>query len=140
MSLSSLCNKEVICVEMGINIEEVGNLMEEKNIGCVVVIDSGKPCGLVTDRDILIRVINRGHNPKETYVDDVMSELVLTLDEDMGLHEALEKVKGMSVRRFPVTDKSGNLSGIITLDDIIYLLGKELSDVASIINSESATL
>ncbi len=39
MSISSFCNKEVICVEMGTNIEEVGKLMEEKNIGCVVVID-----------------------------------------------------------------------------------------------------
>ncbi|HSG31838.1 MAG TPA: CBS domain-containing protein [Thermodesulfobacteriota bacterium] len=140
MSISSFCNKEVICVEMGTSIEQVGNLMEEKNIGCVVVIDSGKPCGLVTDRDILIRVINRGLSPAETYVDDVMSELVMTLDEDMGLHEALEKVKGMSVRRFPVTDKSGNLKGIVTLDDIIYLLGKEMYDVASIIKSESAEL
>ena len=64
----------------------------------------------------------------------------MTLDEDMGLHEALEKVKGMSVRRFPVTDKSGNLKGIVTLDDIIYLLGKEMYDVASIIKSESAEL
>ncbi len=69
-----------------------------------------------------------------------MSELVLTLDEDIGLHEALEQVKGKSIRRFPVTDKNGNLRGIITLDDIIYLLGKEMSDVASIIRSESATL
>ncbi|NIX15578.1 MAG: CBS domain-containing protein, partial [Candidatus Dadabacteria bacterium] len=42
--------------------------------------------------------------------------------------------------RFPVTDKNGNLIGIVTLDDIIYLLGKEMSDVASIIKSESATL
>ena len=66
MSISSFCNKEVICVEMGTSIEQVGNLMEEKNIGCVVVIDSGKPCGLVTDRDILIRVINRGLSPAET--------------------------------------------------------------------------
>ncbi len=64
----------------------------------------------------------------------------MTLDEDMGLHEALEKVKGMSVRRFPVTDKNGDLKGIVTLDDIIYLLGKEMYDVASIIKSESATL
>ena len=140
MSISSFCNKQVICVDMGTSIEKVAKLMEEKNVGCVVVIDNEKPCGLVTDRDIVIRVINKGLSPKETFVDDVMSELVLTLDEDMGLHEALEKVKGMSVRRFPVTDKNGNLCGIVTLDDIIYLLGKEMFDVASIIQSESATL
>ncbi|NIP30751.1 MAG: CBS domain-containing protein [Candidatus Dadabacteria bacterium] len=140
MSISTLCNKEVICVEMGTSVEQVGKMMEEKNIGCVIVIDNEKPCGLVTDRDILIRVINKGLSPKDTYVDDIMSELVMTLDEDMGLHDALEMVKGMSLRRFPVTDKNGNLTGIVTLDDIIYLLGKEMYNVASIIKSESATL
>ncbi|NIX15577.1 MAG: CBS domain-containing protein, partial [Candidatus Dadabacteria bacterium] len=46
------------------------------------VIDNEKPCGLVTDRDILIRVINQGLSPAETYVDNIMSELVMTLDED----------------------------------------------------------
>lgn len=140
MSIGTICNKQVICVEMWTSIYDVAKLMEEKNIGCVIVINNEKPCGLITDRDILIRVINKKLNPEETYVDEIMSELVLTLEEDMDLYDALEMVKGMSVRRFPVTDKNGNLKGIVTLDDIIYLLGKEMYDVASIIRSESATI
>lgn len=140
MSIGTICNKQVICVEIWTSIYDVAKLMEEKNIGCVIVINNEKPCGLITDRDILIRVINKKLNPEETYVDEIMSELVLTLEEDMDLYDALEMVKGMSVRRFPVTDKNGNLKGIVTLDDIIYLLGKEMYDVASIIRSESATI
>ena len=140
MSIGTLCNRNVICVNTGSVISEVAKQMEDKNVGCVIVVDNDKPCGLVTDRDIVIRVINRERDPSKTYVDDIMSELVLCLDEDMGLYEALEKLKGKSLRRFPVIDKHGNLKGIITIDDIVYLLGKELYDVASILQSESSTL
>lgn len=140
MSISSLCNRTVICVNTGATIADVAREMEDKNVGSVVVVDNNKPCGLITDRDIVIRVINKDKDPKKTYVEDVMSELVLCLEEDMGLYQALEMLKGKSVRRYPVIDKNGDLVGIITLDDIIFLLGKELYDVASIIQSESSTL
>ena len=140
MSISSLCNRTVICVNTGTLISDAAKEMEEKNVGSIVVVDNEKPCGMVTDRDIVIRVINKEKDPKQTYVDDVMSELVLCLEEDMGLYQALEMLKGKSVRRYPVIDKNGDLKGIITLDDIIFLLGKELYDVASIVQSESSTL
>lgn len=140
MSISSLCNRTVICVNTGATIADVAREMEDKNVGSVVVVDNNKPCGLITDRDIVIRVINKDKDPKKTYVEDVMPELVLCLEEDMGLYQALEMLKGKSVRRYPVIDKNGDLVGIITLDDIIFLLGKELYDVASIIQSESSTL
>jgi CBS domain-containing protein len=140
MSISNLCNRTVVCVNTGASIAEVAKQMEDKNVGSVVVVDNEKPCGLVTDRDIILRVVNKGKDPQQTYVDDVMSELVLCLEEDMGLYEALEMLKGKSLRRYPVIDKNGNLKGIITLDDIIYLLGREMSDVASIIQAEGANL
>lgn len=140
MSIGSLCNRTVICVNTGTTIADVAKEMEDKNVGSIVVVDNQKPCGLVTDRDIIIRIINKGKDPKQTVVDDVMSELVLCLEEDMGLYQALEMLKGKSVRRYPVIDKNGDLKGIITLDDIIFLLGKELYDVASIIQSERARI
>ena len=140
MSIASICNRTVICVNTGTTIAEVAKEMEDKNVGCIVVVDNEKPCGLITDRDIVVRVVNEGKDPKQTFVDSVMSELVVCLDENMGLYEALEMLKGKSLRRFPVIDKAGNLTGIVTLDDIIYLLGRELADVASIIQSESANL
>ena len=140
MSISSLCNRTVVGVNTGTNIAEVARLMDKKNVGCVVVVDNNKPCGIVTDRDIVIRVISKGIDPMEVSVDDVMSELVLCLDEDMGLYDALEMLKGKSLRRYPVIDTNGNLKGIITLDDIIFLLGKELANVASIIQSEGTNL
>lgn len=141
MSLRNLCRKEVVTVKSGTTVKEVARLMEEKNIGSVVIDGEGEKFGIVTDRDILLRVLSKGLDPDTVPIDDVMTwKLVLILREDMGLFEALEQVKKSAVRRFPVVNAEGNLVGIITLDDIITLLGKELADVARIIDNESPLL
>lgn len=140
MSLGNLCRREVVVVNQGTPIKEAVKFMEEKNIGSVIVVGSGKPLGIATDRDILLRVVNKGLDPEKSSVDDVMTREIVTLKEGMGLFEALEQVKGKGIRRFPIVDARGNLKGIMTLDDIIYLLGKEMADVASIIEREGPRL
>jgi len=146
MSLGNICRKDIVTVGPGTMVNDVTKLMEEKNIGSVVVqnvIVSGgrEKFGIVTDRDIALRVINKNLDPSNTPIDDVMTQNpVLTLREDMGLFEALEQVRKSAVRRFPVVDIDGNLKGIITLDDIIVLLGKEMADVANIIENEGPLL
>lgn len=140
MSLGNLCRREIVCVDRGATIEEVARLMEEKNIGSIIVVEERKPMGIVTDRDILLRVINRGLDSERTSVADVMTKQIVTLREDMGLFEALQQVKGKGIRRFPIVDAKGNLQGIMTLDDILYLLGKEMADIASIIEEEGPRL
>ncbi len=140
MSLGNLCRREVVVVDQGTPIKEAVKFMEEKNIGSVIVVGGGKPVGIVTDRDILLRVVNKGLDPEKSSVDDVMTKEIVTLKEGMGLFEALEQVKGKGIRRFPIVDARGNLKGIMTLDDIIYLLGKEMADVASIIEREGPRL
>ena len=74
MSLGNLCRREIICVNRGATVEEVAKLMEEKNIGSIIVVEERKPMGIVTDRDILLRVINRGLDSKRTSVADVMTQ------------------------------------------------------------------
>jgi len=146
MSLGNLCRKDVVSVKPGTMVNEVARLMEEKNIGSVVVqnvIVSGEKekFGIVTDRDIALRVVGKNLDPVKTPIDDVTTQnSVLTLSENLGLFEALEQVRESAVRRFPVVDVDGNLTGIITLDDIIILLGKEMADVARIIENEGPLL
>ena len=141
MSLGNLCRKDVVTVKSGTSIADVAKLMEEKNIGSVVIDGEGERFGIVTDRDILLRVLSKNLDPNTAPVDDIMTwKHVLILREDMELFEALEQVKKSAVRRFPVLDADGNLVGIITLDDIITVLSKELADVARIIENEGPLL
>lgn len=137
MSLGHICRRDVVTVEPGTTVNEVTRIMEDKNLGSVIVTGGDDKFGIVTDRDIALRVVNRCLDPARTTVEEIMTQNpVLTLREDMGLFEALEQIRKSAVRRFPVVDVDGRLTGIITLDDIIRLLGKEIADVASVIENE----
>jgi CBS domain-containing protein len=137
MSLGHICRRDVVTVDPGTTVSEVTRIMEDKNLGSVIVTGGDDKFGIVTDRDIALRVVNRCLDPARTTVEEIMTQNpVLTLREDMGLFEALEQIRKSAVRRFPVVDVDGRLTGIITLDDIIRLLGKEIADVASVIENE----
>ena len=85
---------------------------------------------------------NKKLDAAKCVVGDIMSLEVVTLKQNTGLYDALEQIKesGSRVRRFPIVDENGAIKGIITLDDVIDLLGKEMSDVAAIIESERPRL
>ena len=70
MSLRNLCRRETVCVNPGTSVKKAAQLMEEKNIGSLIIVEEGsvKPIGLVTDRDILLRVVNKGLTPDKVPV------------------------------------------------------------------------
>ena len=142
MSLESLCRREIVCVDVNTTVLQATEMMEEMNVGCVIVIQNDRPVGIVTDRDVVLRVVNKRLDAAKCVVGDIMSLEVVTLKQNTGLYDALEQIKesGSRVRRFPIVDENGAIKGIITLDDVIDLLGKEMSDVAAIIESERPRL
>jgi len=152
MSIKSLCRKEAVTVKPGTRVEDVTRIMEEKNLGSVIICQDGtnwkelgirgaKEFGIVTDRDIALKVINNKLDPKTTPIDQIMTKgKIIVLEENMGLCEALDEVRNAAVRRFPVVDAEGNLQGIITIDDIIQLLGREMADIAKVLENESPLL
>ena len=142
MSLESLCRREIVCVDVNTTVLQATEMMEEMNVGCVIVIQNDRPVGIVTDRDVVLRVVNKKLDAAKCVVGDIMSLEVVTLKQNTGLYDALEQIKesGSRVRRFPIVDENGAIKGIITLDDVIDLLGKEMSDVAAIIESERPRL
>lgn len=133
MSLLSFAHPEVITIEPDSNVAEAAKLMAEENIGSVVVAIDNKPVGILTDRDIVIRVVHEGLDPQTTLINDVMSRNLVTLGQGIELFEALEVMKNKGLRRYPIVDRDNNLSGFFSLDDVLYLLGLEMSAVARII-------
>ncbi|MFN3813440.1 MAG: CBS domain-containing protein, partial [Aquificaceae bacterium] len=108
------------------------------NIGSVVVLDDqSRPVGIITDRDVTLRVVYKGLDPKTTPLEQVMTKDLFVLDENMGLFEALMFMKDKGVRRYPVVNSEGKLTGFFSLDDVLFLLGKEFSAVADIIQKSS---
>ncbi|RMH80634.1 MAG: CBS domain-containing protein [Acidobacteria bacterium] len=141
MSVESLARKEVITLKPSDSVFDAVKLMKEKNIGSVVIVDDeNRPVGIITDRDVVLRVVYEGLDPKATALNKVMTRGLSVLEEGMGLFEALSFMREEGVRRYPVVDSSGKLTGFLSLDDMLYLLGKELASVADIIEKERPSL
>jgi CBS domain-containing protein len=102
---------------------EAARDMKDMDIGILPVCEHEHLVGTVTDRDITIRAIADGRDPKTTKVGDVMSKTVLYCFEDQDVQEAAEKMKKGRVRRLPVLDQAEHLVGIISLGDLAVRAG-----------------
>lgn len=120
--------------------QSAGNLatvMDEENVGSVIIEDDNRPVGIVTDRDLVLNVLEPRKDPTAVTAGDIMTETLATVTTTDGVFEATEKMNEHSVRRLPVVDDSGDLAGIITLDDIAVMLGDELDNLTGVIEAES---
>jgi CBS domain-containing protein len=116
---------------------ELADRMREHSVGSVVVVEDGRPVGIVTDRDLSVGPFAAGDDPDETPARDVMTPDPETVTEDAGLMDVSERLCEAGVRRLPVVGDDGSLSGIVTLDDMAVLLTAELTDLAGVIQAES---
>jgi CBS domain-containing protein len=103
------------------SVREAARLMEEEDVGSLPVVDEGaRLVGIVTDRDVALRVVGRGLDPEETSVDDVASKEVYVLTPDDDLDEALKVMAQAQVRRLPIVVRENELVGMIAQADISH--------------------
>ncbi|MFD1513379.1 CBS domain-containing protein [Halomarina rubra] len=136
MSLATLARDEVVTASPDASGTELARQMRDETVGCVVITEDDRPVGLVTDRDLTIRLVADGHDPATTTARDVMTEHPTTVDVGTGLYELTEVMEDNAVRRMPVVD-GDRLAGIITLDDVQGLLVDELDNLSDVIEEES---
>jgi len=103
--------------------------MRDFRVGCVVVTRDGRAIGILTDRDIVVRVLAEGRSARTTQVGDAMSYLEATVTQEDGIETALAKMREHGVRRLPIVDASGRATGVVTADDLFVLLAREISDL-----------
>jgi CBS domain-containing protein len=103
--------------------------MRDRAVGSLVVTENKKPVGIVTDRDLMCRVVARGRNAAETRVADVMSAPLASIDSDVALEEVVQLMARSGVRRVPVVHQD-RLEGLVSLDDVLVALSDELDDLA----------
>jgi CBS domain-containing protein len=103
--------------------------MRDFRVGCVVVVRDARPVGILTDRDLALRVIAEGRDPETTLVSDVVTYEAATLPREAGVDTAVRVMSERGVRRLPIVTEAGNVTGIVTSDDLIVLLAKALGDL-----------
>jgi len=117
-------------------LNEVAKLMVECDCGEIPVIDSDKKLiGVVTDRDIVCRIVAKGQNPSAMTAQDAMTQPVISVTEDTSLKDVLSAMEEHQVRRLPVVDASGYCCGIVSQADVA-LAGKD-SDVGEMVREVS---
>ena len=123
--------KDICVVAPTTTARYAARMMHESHIGSVVVIDDHRrPIGLATDRDLALHVLTNELDPEATTVGDCMSSPPVTLARSASLSEASAQMRRHGVRRLPIVDDDGKLVGIISGDDLVLLLGRELNELS----------
>lgn len=99
-------------------VEEAARLMASEDCGSIPVEKDDKMIGMLTDRDIAIRVVAKGKDPHSTKVQDVMSEGINYCYDDEDISQVSQKMTGRQHRRLPVVDRNKRLVGMLSLGDI----------------------
>jgi CBS domain-containing protein len=131
--------RQVITAEPDDRIRDLAGLMDYYNVGCVVIVEGSRPIGIVTDRDLALRILtdrDAASDLERLTARDVMTPDPQTIHEDEGFDRALELMRGENVRRLPVVDRHGKLRGIVSLDDIIEEVGVDMRAISVILKHQ----
>ncbi len=134
MKVSDAMTSQVSTARPTDTIRQVAETMAKVDSGVVPVVDDGKVVGLVTDRDIVLRVVAEGRS-FDSPVSDAMSDTVLSVKEDDVLADATAKMANNQVRRLVVLNDTGRLTGILSLGDVAKdygakQVGKTLEEIS----------
>ncbi|HKN93400.1 MAG TPA: CBS domain-containing protein [Thermoleophilaceae bacterium] len=121
MRISEVMTESVVTADCSATLREVGELMRDRNVGSVVICETGYPAGLITDRDLAIDVAADGVGIDEQ-VRDFATRPLITCESEMDIEEAAALMVQHGVRRLPVLS-GDQLVGIVTLDDLAVRTG-----------------
>ncbi len=141
MRIGEICTREVVYCGPRDSVLEVAQLMRNHHVGDLIVAEwrDGllRPLGVVTDRDLVVKVLAEGVAPETLTAADLMMRELVSAPEYELLHEAIARMRAHGVRRLPVIDAAGSLVGVLTADDVVEFLAEELSGVARIFPRQS---
>lgn len=136
MTIGQIARTDVVTAPIESTLEEIAATMETEGVGSVVILDDGKPRGIVTDRDIVVYGVTTADASMDLTARNLMEEDLFTADVNHSVFDVIREMHDRGVRRVPLTD-NGHLAGIVTLDDLIVQLATELEYLAEIIERES---
>jgi CBS domain-containing protein len=129
MSLERFTHRELVTVNPGHTVAEAARLMLDQHVGAVLVIEEGNAVGIVTDRDLTIRVLAEGL-PASLPVGQVMTQELYVAHVGDPIDFAFNTMRRHGVRRLPIVDGDGALVGIVAMDDLLMLISGEVSSMA----------
>ena len=117
-SIREIMTSNPSTIEPQNSVVEAARIMKQEDAGVVPVTENGRLTGMVTDRDIAVRVVAEGKDPQSTTVREVASTDLVTVDPQQDLDEALRLMAQHQVRRLPVVEEDGRLVGVVAQADV----------------------
>lgn len=137
MAILDYCRRNPCTATSEESVREATRRMEARGVGCVVVVDTdNRPIGMLTDRDVVMRVVRRRRNPDVTTVGEVMQGELSVVRADAPVDRAVRRMHVDGVRRIAIIDVDGYLAGIFTSDDAMQLLSSELAGLAEAVRAQ----
>jgi CBS domain-containing protein len=117
-SIKDVMTSNPCSIDADKSVAYAAKMMRDEDVGLAPVVEGDKLIGMLTDRDIAIRVVAEGRNPDEVKVSEVASKQVVTIDPQQDLDEALRIMAKHQVRRLPVVEEDGRLVGVVAQADV----------------------
>jgi CBS domain-containing protein len=128
MPVGQYCNRKVSTISADATLRAAAQQMEAEGVGCLVVVTGGSPTGLITDRDVALRVLDEGLDPDTAIVGLLLQDRVaITVHDTSPLRVSGGLMRRHGIRRVPVVDRENKLVGIISADDLVRVVGRELN-------------
>ncbi len=134
--VEDIMTKKVLTTDVSSSVLELTRLMSEKDVGSLIVLEKDNPAGIVTERDILKKVVAKGLDPGKVKAIEIMQKPIVTINLSSSIFEAVEVMNANKIRRLPVVE-DGKLRGIITLLDVMKHyreIGCAIDDLVSTIS------
>ena len=119
---------DVVTVDVGVNIKQAVERMNNQGIGCLVVLEKGHFAGILTERDVLRRVVAKALNAEKTLVGDVMSKPLTVVDPETDLEDAVKLMFEKQIKKLTVI-KDKKLVGLVTMTDIASVQSKMIEHI-----------
>jgi len=141
MNVGSICNRRVVTANPQLDIQAAAELMREEHIGFLVVVPQEPrgpqpPLGVLTDRDIIVSVVAKRADPASLKVGDVMSMQPVVVGENDAVDLALKTMRRAGVRRLPVVNSRGEIVGVLSFDDLLEFVAREMESLSGAVRNE----
>jgi signal-transduction protein with cAMP-binding, CBS, and nucleotidyltransferase domain len=127
MKVEDIVFRPPVTVPPDTTVEAAANAMARAGVGAIIVVEQEHPVGIVTDRDLVVRVLAK-HLPSDARIDSVMSMNVIAMEASSDVRDAVRAFGHHAVRRLPVV-KAGRVVGMLTFDDLVVHLAQEFGEV-----------
>ncbi len=138
MSAGRICTRSTDTVEPTETVQTAACRMLDRNVGSLVVVNQHhEPIGILTDRDLALRIVATAKDVQTTFVKEIMTPNLQVVSETTPIEDVVRVMRSGPYRRVPVVDSNGRLAGMVTLDDVLDLLSEEFNSIGRLLRKES---